>query len=96
MNLVSLGDEQIEKMGERVSLIFKENEYTNVQIREMSLKLAGGLKSLGISRGDHVVVSLPNSPVIMLLFLYRIRLKFLPALVLSGELERLLCLSCFF
>ena len=54
MNLVSLGDEQIKKMGERVSLIYQDKEYTNTETREMSLKLAGGLKSLGIGRGDHV------------------------------------------
>ena len=62
MNLVTLGDKQIEKMGEMVSMVFKGEEFINTQLREMGRKLATGLKSLGIGRGDNVVVSLPNSP----------------------------------
>ena len=89
MNLVSLGDEQIKKMGERASLIFQDKEYTNTQIREMSLKLAGGLKSLGIGCGDHVVVSLPNSPEVFACFgaIWRIGAVIVPIMFLLGEDE---------
>ncbi len=89
MNLVTLGDERIKRMGERVSLYYQDKPYTNVQIREMSLKLASGLKSLGISRGDHVVVSLPNSPEVFACFgaIWRIGAVIIPIMFLLGEDE---------
>jgi len=89
MNLVSLGDEHIKKLGERTSLVFQDKEYTNVQIREMGLKLAAGLKSLGIGRGDHVVVSLPNSPEVFACFgaIWRIGAVIVPIMFLLGEDE---------
>jgi long-chain acyl-CoA synthetase len=76
-------------MGERVSLVFQDKEYTNIQIRETSLKLAGGLKSLGIGRGDHVVVSLPNSPEVFACFgaIWRIGAVIVPVMFLLGEDE---------
>ena len=62
MNLVQLGKERIQKFGETLAVVFEDEEYTNVRISEMGCRLASGLKSLGIGRGDHVVVSLSNSP----------------------------------
>jgi long-chain acyl-CoA synthetase len=89
MNLVTLGDKQIEKMGEMVSTVFKGEEYKNTQLREMGRRLATGLKSLGIGRGDHVVVSLPNSPEVFVCFgaIWRIGAVIVPIMFLLGEEE---------
>jgi hypothetical protein len=51
MNLVQLGKERIQKFGETVTVVFENEEYTNVRINEMGCRLAAGLKSLGIGRG---------------------------------------------
>ena len=58
MNLVNVGDERLEKFGDTRAYIFEGQEFTSSQLTEMSRKLAAGLKSLGIGRGDRVVVAL--------------------------------------
>jgi len=89
MNLVSLGDKSMEEMGETLSFVFEGEEYTSTQLRAMHLKLAGGLKSLGIGRGDHVVVSLSNTPEIFACFsaIWRIGAVIIPIMFLLGEDE---------
>jgi len=89
MNLVKLGEERIAKLGETTSLIFKGEEFTSTRIHEMSLKLAAGLKSLGVGRGDHVVVSMPNSPEVFACFgaIWRIGAVIVPIMFLLGEEE---------
>ena len=68
MNLVKLSDKNLEQFGEKPSLLFEGEEFTNLRLNEMGRRLAGGLKALGIGRGDHVVVSLPNSPEVFACF----------------------------
>ena len=46
----------------KYGLTVKQKEFSSLRLNEMGRRLAGGLKSLGIGRGDHVVVSLSNSP----------------------------------
>lgn len=89
MNLVNLSDKHIEEMGEMVSLVFKGEEFTNIRIDEMARKLASGLKSLGVERGDKVVVSLPNSPEVFAAFqaIWRIGAVIVPIMFLLGEDE---------
>jgi len=89
MNLVKLGEERIEKFGETVSLVFEERDYTNAQINTMGKRLASGLKSLGIGRGDHVIVSLPNMPEVFACFgaIWRIGAVIVPIMFLLGENE---------
>jgi long-chain acyl-CoA synthetase len=89
MNLVKLGEERIQKFGERVSLVFEERDYTNAEINTMGKRLASGLKSLGIGRGDHVVVSLPNMPEVFACFqaIWRIGAVIVPIMFLLGENE---------
>ncbi len=89
MNLVKLGEERIQKFGETVSLIFEDKDYTNTQINEMGKRLAAGLKSLGIGRGDHVIVSLPNKPEVFACFgaIWRIGAVIVPIMFLLGEEE---------
>jgi acyl-CoA synthetase (AMP-forming)/AMP-acid ligase II len=89
MNLVSLGEERIQKFGERASLVFEEREYTNTQINTMGKRLATGLQSLGIGQGDHVIVSLPNMPEVFACFgaIWRIGAVIVPIMFLLGENE---------
>lgn len=89
MNLVKLGEERIQKFGETVSLIFEDKEYKNTQINEMGKRLASGLKSLGIRRGDHVIVSLPNMPEVFACFgaIWRIGAVIVPIMFLLAEEE---------
>ena len=89
MNLVKLGEERIQKFGETVSLIFEDKEYKNTQINDMGKRLAAGLKSLGIGRGDHVIVSMPNKPEVFACFgaIWRIGAVIVPIMFLLGEEE---------
>jgi long-chain acyl-CoA synthetase len=89
MNLVQLGEERIQKFGENLAVVFEDEEYTNVRINEMGCRLASGLKSIGIGRGDHVVVSLPNSPEVFACFqaIWRIGAVIVPIMFLLGENE---------
>ena len=87
MNILNLADKSIERHGEKLALIFEEQEYTNFQLVEMGRRLARGLKSLGIGRGDHVVVSLSNSPQVWACFqaIWRIGAVIVPIMFLLGE-----------
>jgi long-chain acyl-CoA synthetase len=89
MNLVKLGEERIQKLGDTLSIVFEDEEYTDARIKEMGQKLASGLKSLGIGRGDHVVVSLPNMPEVFACFqaIWRIGAVIVPIMFLLGENE---------
>ncbi len=89
MNLVKLGEERIQKFGETVSLIFEDKEYKNIHINDMGKRLAAGLRSLGIGRGDHVIVSMPNKPEVFACFgaIWRIGAVIVPIMFLLGEEE---------
>ena len=68
MNVAHFLEDHIKRLDEVPSLVFEEKEYTNVWIRENSNRLANGLKSLGVEKGDRVVVSLANSPEVSVAF----------------------------
>jgi len=72
-----------------MSMIYQDETYTNTRIHEMSCRLAAGLKSLGIGRGDHVVVSMPNSPEVFACFgaIWRVGAVIVPIMFLLGEDE---------
>ena len=89
MNLAKLSDEHLERFGEKSAYVFEGEEVSNVRLNEMGRRLAGGLKTLGIGRGDHVVVSLPNSPEVFACFgaIWRIGAVIVPIMFLLGEDE---------
>ncbi len=68
MNLGTLSEEGIRKFGEYQSCYFEGRWYTNVELNRMSRRLANGLKSLGIGKGDRVVTQLPNCVEIFAVF----------------------------
>jgi long-chain acyl-CoA synthetase len=89
MNLVKLGDDRLRKMGDRLSYVFEGEEFTAFRVNEMGRRLASGLRSLGIDRGDHVVVCMPNSPEVFTCFqaIWRIGAVIVPIMFLLGENE---------
>jgi long-chain acyl-CoA synthetase len=89
MNLVKIGDERIEKFGDTRAYVFEDEEFSSLRLNEMGRRLAGGLKSLGIGRGDHVVVSLSNSPEVFACFgaIWRLGAVIVPIMFLLGEDE---------
>ena len=68
MNVAQLGEENLERFGEYTSLIFEGKEYTNVEMDRWSNKVGNALKSLGVKRGDRVVIQLPNCPEVLVSF----------------------------
>ena len=68
MNLVTIFDRHIDRLGAARLLVFQEREYTNMEINDLGRKLACGLRSLGFGRGDHIVVCLPNIPEVLPVF----------------------------
>ncbi len=89
MNLVKLEDERLEKMGDTLAYVFEGEEFSSLRVNQMGRRLAAGLKALGIGRGDHVVVSMPNSPEVFACFgaIWRIGAVIVPIMFLLGENE---------
>lgn len=65
MNIAKLAEDNIRQYGEYVYLVFEDREYTNVEIGFQSRKLGNCLKSLGVQKGDRVIIQLPNSPEVI-------------------------------
>jgi long-chain acyl-CoA synthetase len=89
MNLVNLGDERLGKMGDTLAFVFEGEKFTSSRLNDMGRRLASGLKSVGIGRGDHVVVCMPNSPEVFACFqaIWRIGAVIVPIMFLLGENE---------
>ena len=50
------------RVGDRTWLIFGEQRYTYAQAHDLSNRYANGFGGLGVGKGDHVAVMLPNCP----------------------------------
>ena len=89
MNLVTLGEDRLNKMGDKLAYVFEGEEFTTYRLNEMARRLASGLKSIGIGKGDHIVVSMPNSPEVFTCFqaIWRIGAVIVPIMFLLGENE---------
>jgi len=62
MNLVELAEAKIRDSGEYVSIVFEGRDLTNLEMERASRRLAAALRSLGVKRGDRVLVQMPNRP----------------------------------
>jgi long-chain acyl-CoA synthetase len=60
MNLAHLLDQTATEHPERVAFMNAEKQLSYREVQEQSMALAGGLKQLGVSRGDRVAIMLPN------------------------------------
>ncbi len=65
MNLAALGEENVQKYGEYVSLVFEGRELTNVDQQHAANRLANAFRRRGIGAGDRIVVLLPNCPEVV-------------------------------
>lgn len=69
------------RVPERSALRYRDRDFSYAELKDRSLKLAGGLAGLGIGRGDRVIVHLQNRPEVIELALACSRLGaiFVPA-----------------
>jgi long-chain acyl-CoA synthetase len=66
MLLTELLRKNIEKFGEYNLLFAGEKTFTNIETEEISRKISGLIRSLGISKGDRVLICMPNCPEVIL------------------------------
>lgn len=83
-HLARLSEEAFERLGDIEALHFEGEWYRTGQLRERAHRLAGGLVELGVSPGDRVVVMLPNSPTVPVVYnaLWRAGAVITPAMFL--------------
>ncbi|GMA48748.1 hypothetical protein GCM10025857_01050 [Alicyclobacillus contaminans] len=62
MNMVQLLEHNLQTYGEYVHLIYEGQSFTNIHHDRVSSQWAHALLNLGVSRGDHVLLMLPNIP----------------------------------
>ncbi len=69
MNVARLIKDNISDFDEYPLLTFEGKEYSNIEIDRWSNRVGNALKSLGVKRGDRVVIQLPNCPEVVVSFL---------------------------
>ncbi len=67
-NVAEFLDAHINRLDTVPLVIFEETEYTNSWFRENANRVANGLVSLGITKGDKVAVSLQNCPEVIVVY----------------------------
>lgn len=82
MNLAHLAERDLAEHGDYESLWFEERSYTNRELHELSCRLAGALKNLGIGADDRVVVMMANCPEVLISYpaIWRIGAVTIPVL----------------
>ncbi len=60
MNLAQLAEESIQRLGQRRSLVFENEDVTNVQIMDRARRFQNAFMELGISKGKHVALYMVN------------------------------------
>jgi len=88
MNIAELALKNLE-VGEHVSYIFEGKEITNVQMDRAARRLGNALKKLGVSRGDRVIMQMPNTPEVFQAFqaVWRIGAIAVPINYMVGQEE---------
>ncbi len=89
MNLAQLREKKVLAEGERISLYFKGKAMTNFEMQHNSQKLASALKSLGVKRGERVIIQMPNCPEVLESFsaVWRMGAVIVPINYLMGDEE---------
>lgn len=88
MNIAELALKNLE-VGEHVSYIFEGKEITNVQMDRAARRFGNALKKLGVSRGDRVIMQMPNTPEVLQAFqaIWRIGAVAVPINYMVGQEE---------
>ncbi len=68
MTLGRLVDQAAERFGDNTALIYNNDRWTYRQLLAQVNRTAGGLARLGVTKGDRVVMTLPNCPEFVLVF----------------------------
>jgi len=68
VNVADLAVNNIHEFGEYEQLVWREQVYTNVRLMELSRKLAGSLRELGVKKDDRVAIVLGNRPEAIIAF----------------------------
>ena len=89
MNLAKISENRVIEQGERVSLIYESREITNTEMLSKSKRLATALKNFGVTRGDRVILQMPNCPEVLQAFgaAWRIGAAIVPINWLVGDEE---------
>lgn len=88
MNIAELALKNL-AVGEHVSNIFEGQEITNVQMDRAARKFGHALKKLGVSKGDRVIMQMPNCPEVLQAFqaIWKIGAIAVPINYLVGQEE---------
>jgi long-chain acyl-CoA synthetase len=88
-NLAVAAERAYHRFGDRESLYFDGTWHRARELHERSLRLAGGLARLGVSPGDRVVVTMPNSPAVGVCYnaLWRAGAAITPVIFILAEAE---------
>ncbi len=88
MNIAELALKNL-AVGEHVSYIFEGREITNVQMDRAANKFGNALMKLGVSKGDRVIMQMPNCPEVLQAFqaIWRIGAIAVPINYLVGQEE---------
>lgn len=66
MNLKDLLEKNIEAFGEYPLMYFGDQQYSNVQTRDLANRMGLALHQLGVQPGDRVMVCMPNLPEVII------------------------------
>jgi long-chain acyl-CoA synthetase len=69
MNIAEVFTETAHRVPDKPMLIFQRESYTFQKMDELSARLAAGLASLGVGKGDVVSIGIPNGPEVVVSFL---------------------------
>ncbi|MHB8572830.1 MAG: class I adenylate-forming enzyme family protein [Candidatus Dormibacteria bacterium] len=83
-NLARLGDDALERLGDRDAVFFEGKWHRAAAMHERATRMAGGFARLGVRPGDRVVVLMPNSPEVGIVYnaLWRAGAVITPAMFL--------------
>ena len=70
MNLVSVLEENVKEHPEKTAVVFGEQRFSFGLVNAMANRVANGLKSNGISKGDKVALSCPNLPYFPIIYYF--------------------------
>jgi len=89
MNIARLNEERGLQSPDWIKIVYEDRKITNREMITQSRKLAAGLKSLGVGRGDRVIVQTPNCPEVFWAFsaAWRLGAVIVPINYLIGEAE---------
>ncbi len=89
MNIARLAVDKINEKGEMVSIIFKDREFTNLEMERDACRLGNALQKLGVGKGDRVILQMPNCPEVLQAFqaVWKLGAVIVPINYLVGEEE---------